>query len=124
MSTSSVSTSPAAVGGRLSGVDVARAVAVLGIFAAHFNPGQQDRSTTPQPSPARAPRGAPMTTESARWAPWYVYLVTIIPANLIKQQFVADTPIVVNLAATIALVALVVAVVTWAWRWQTTKNPR
>lgn len=65
-----------------------------------------------------------MTTESARWAPWYVYLVTIIPANLIKQQFVADTPIVVNLAATIALVALVVAVVTWAWRWQTTKNPR
>ena len=29
-------------------------------------------------------------TERSRWAPWWIYALVIIPANIGKEQFLAD----------------------------------
>lgn len=50
------------------------------------------------------------------WAPWYYYVVPILVLNLLKQQALQDRAVVLNVAATLALIAAVVAVVTWLWR--------
>jgi hypothetical protein len=49
---------------------------------------------------------------ASRWAPWWVYVVVLVPANAIKQYALGDAPVAVNVAATLALVAAGVVVIT------------
>lgn len=48
---------------------------------------------------------------SGRWAPWWVYVVIIVGANYVKQYFVRDWPVAVNVAITLVLAGgLVIAI--------------
>ena len=58
----------------------------------------------------------------SRWAPWWVYVVLLVPANAIKQFALGDAPVAVNVAATLALVAAGVVVITALYR--TSRGPR
>uniref|UniRef100_UPI003F497C4D hypothetical protein n=1 Tax=Nonomuraea bangladeshensis TaxID=404385 RepID=UPI003F497C4D len=51
-----------------------------------------------------------------RWAPWYIYLVLIIGGNYIKQGFLEDAPVYVNVIATVIVAATVFALVTMVYR--------
>lgn len=53
---------------------------------------------------------------ASRWAPWWVYVVVLVPANAIKQYALGDAPVAVNVAATLALVAAGVAGITALYR--------
>ncbi len=54
------------------------------------------------------------TLPPRRWAPWWIYVLAIVPANLVKEQVLGDADwwLRTALAATIALggIALVTAV--------------
>ncbi len=52
----------------------------------------------------------------SRWAPWYVYVVAIVGLNYVKQTFMDDVPVWLNVVVTVALVSVIVLGVTWAWR--------
>ena len=52
----------------------------------------------------------------ARWAPWWVYVVVLVPANLIKQYALGDAPVALNVAVTLVLVAAGVAGITALYR--------
>lgn len=52
-----------------------------------------------------------------KWAPWYVYAVFIVGANLLKQQMIAGVvPVWANVAITAVLVGLLVLVITAVYR--------
>jgi hypothetical protein len=53
---------------------------------------------------------------TGRWAPWWVYVVVLVPANAIKQYALGDAPVAVNVAATLALVAVGVVGITALYR--------
>ena len=54
--------------------------------------------------------------ETGRWAPWWVYVVVLVPANALKQFALGDAPVAVNVAATLALVAAGVVAITAIYR--------
>ena len=54
--------------------------------------------------------------ETGRWAPWWVYVVVLVPANALKQFALGDAPVAVNVAATLALVAAGVVGITAIYR--------
>jgi hypothetical protein len=50
---------------------------------------------------------------SSRWAPWWVYVIVIAPANMAKEQLLSsEVGWPVRAALTVALVAAGIAVVT------------
>ncbi|MEV0715024.1 hypothetical protein [Asanoa sp. NPDC050611] len=51
-----------------------------------------------------------------RWAPWWLYLVVLLPANLAKQAALGDAPVALNVAATVALVGAGIVVITALYR--------
>ncbi|MFE2752942.1 hypothetical protein ACFXGA_13190 [Actinosynnema sp. NPDC059335] len=52
-----------------------------------------------------------------RWAPWWVYVVLIVGANLIKQYFIGGkVSDVVNVAITVAMVGALIFVITAVYR--------
>lgn len=53
---------------------------------------------------------------TGRWAPWWVYVVVLVPANALKQFALGDAPVAVNVAATLALVAAGVVGITAIYR--------
>lgn len=59
---------------------------------------------------------------TGRWAPWWVYVVVLVPANVVKQYALGDAPVAVNVAVTLALVAVGVAGITALYR--TTRDAR
>lgn len=69
-------------------------------------------SSTSQPAPA-ARRSEP----SSRWAPWWVYVLVIVPANIGKEGLLsAGTPWFVRGALTAAVVLGGIALVTAFFR--------
>jgi hypothetical protein len=55
---------------------------------------------------------------SARWAPWWVYLIAIVVTNQVRTQWLVPEDLATWLQVVIGLasIALVVAVVTAIWR--------
>jgi hypothetical protein len=51
-----------------------------------------------------------------RWAPWWVYVVIIVPANYVKQYVVEDWPVGANVAITLVLVGLLFFGITAVYR--------
>ena len=51
-----------------------------------------------------------------RWAPWWVYVVIIVPANYVKQYVVQDWPVAANVAITLVLVGLLFLGITAVYR--------
>lgn len=52
-----------------------------------------------------------------RWAPWWVYVILIVGANLIKQYFIGGkVSDVVNVAITVAMVGVLILVITAVYR--------
>ncbi|WP_049557527.1 hypothetical protein [Nonomuraea sp. SBT364] len=51
-----------------------------------------------------------------RWAPWYIYVVLIVGGNYVKQSFLEDAPVVVNVIATVIVAAAVFVLVTAVYR--------
>jgi hypothetical protein len=56
------------------------------------------------------------TSENRRWAPWWVYVVVLVPANIAKQAALGDAPVGLNVALTVLLVAAGIVVVTALYR--------
>jgi hypothetical protein len=55
--------------------------------------------------------------QSGRWAPWWVYVLVIAPANLGKQELLSgNSPWWLTALSTAALVAVGIAVVTAVYR--------
>ena len=57
-----------------------------------------------------------MSENPRRWAPWWVYVVVLVPANLLKQAALGAAPVAVNVALTAALVAIGVTAITAMYR--------
>lgn len=55
-------------------------------------------------------------TNSPAWAPWWIYVVVIVGANLLKQQLLQDQPVALNLAVTVVLVVVLFGLVTITFR--------
>lgn len=51
-----------------------------------------------------------------RWAPWYIYVVLIVGANYVKQSFLEDAPVVVNVIVTVIVAATIFVLVTALYR--------
>ncbi|MGW4094117.1 hypothetical protein [Nocardia sp. NPDC004750] len=52
-----------------------------------------------------------------RWAPWWVYVVVIVVANLIKQHFIGGkVPDVANVAITVVMIGALIFLITAAYR--------
>jgi hypothetical protein len=49
---------------------------------------------------------------SSRWAPWWVYALVIVPANLGKEQFLADSHWSLRAVLTATIVVGGIAVIT------------
>ena len=56
------------------------------------------------------------TSGSGRWAPWWVYVIVLVPANYAKQAMLGDGPVAINVAATLALIAVGVVIITALYR--------
>jgi hypothetical protein len=55
--------------------------------------------------------------QSGRWAPWWVYVLVIAPANLGKQELLSgNSPLWLTVVSTAALVVVGIAVVTAVYR--------
>jgi len=53
----------------------------------------------------------------SRWAPWWVYVVIIVGANLAKQQLIEGrVPDIANVAITLAMVGVLFALITAVYR--------
>jgi hypothetical protein len=48
----------------------------------------------------------------SRWAPWWVYVAVLVPANALKQVALGDAPVALNVAVTLVLVAVGVVAIT------------
>ncbi|WP_240519404.1 hypothetical protein [Amycolatopsis antarctica] len=57
-----------------------------------------------------------------KWAPWWVYAIAIVGLNALKQKFLEDSPFVLNLAVTVALIAVIMVGITAAYRGMATKK--
>ncbi len=55
-------------------------------------------------------------TNSPAWAPWWIYVVVIVGANLLKQQLLQDQPVALNVAVTVVLVVVLFGLVTITFR--------
>ena len=55
-------------------------------------------------------------TNSPAWAPWWIYVVVIVGANLLKQQLLQDQPVALNVAVTVLLVVVLFGLVTVSYR--------
>jgi hypothetical protein len=54
---------------------------------------------------------------TGRWAPWWVYIVMIVGANVAKQQLIGGrVSDIANVAITLAMVGALVALITAAYR--------
>jgi RsiW-degrading membrane proteinase PrsW (M82 family) len=51
-----------------------------------------------------------------RWAPWYVYVVFIVGGNFIKQRFLENTPVAVNVVVTVVLIGGLFLLITAVYR--------
>ncbi|WP_020657378.1 hypothetical protein [Amycolatopsis benzoatilytica] len=51
-----------------------------------------------------------------KWAPWYVYVVLIVGANLLKQKLIEGVPAIANIAITLVLVAALIVGITAVYR--------
>ena len=68
-------------------------------------------------SDARATAAPTGLEQAGRWAPWWIYALVIVPANLGKEQLLpADTAWWLRAALTAAIVATGIAVVTAVYR--------
>ena len=56
------------------------------------------------------------TLPARRWAPWWIYVVTIAPANLVKEQFLGDADWWLRTALTATIVFGGIALVTAIYR--------
>ncbi|CAO5150459.1 conserved hypothetical protein [Frankia sp. AiPs1] len=70
---------------------------------------------TTRPEGAKAGMENQQPTDG-RWAPWYVYVVIIVGANLAKQKLIEDFPVVANAAITLALVGVLFLLITAVYR--------
>jgi hypothetical protein len=55
-------------------------------------------------------------SEASRWAPWWVYVLVIAPANLAKEQLLSDDAWWLRAALTAAIVMGGIALVTAVYR--------
>jgi hypothetical protein len=51
-----------------------------------------------------------------KWAPWWVYVVTIVACNVAKQGLIEHFPVAINVAITVALIAVLIVVITAVYR--------
>ena len=58
------------------------------------------------------------TLPARRWAPWWAYVLAIVPANLGKEQFLGDADWWLRTALTATLVLGGIALVTAIYRGQ------
>ncbi|MFC4116288.1 hypothetical protein [Nonomuraea zeae] len=56
------------------------------------------------------------TKNDRKWAPWYIYVVLIIGGNYIKQSFLEDAPVVINVIATVIVAAAIFILITAVYR--------
>ena len=56
------------------------------------------------------------TLPARRWAPWWIYVLAIVPANLVKEQFLADADWWLRTALTATIVLGGIALVTAIYR--------
>ncbi|MCA2228797.1 hypothetical protein [Nonomuraea aurantiaca] len=56
------------------------------------------------------------TENDRKWAPWYIYVVLIIGGNYVKQRFLEDAPVVINVIATVIVAAAIFVVITAVYR--------
>ncbi|MEV0169294.1 hypothetical protein B0I32_13746 [Nonomuraea fuscirosea] len=51
-----------------------------------------------------------------KWAPWYIYVVFIVGGNYIKQGYLEDAPVIVNVIATVIVAAAIFVLITAVYR--------
>lgn len=55
-------------------------------------------------------------TSEGKWAPWYVYVVLIVGANLVKQSLMNGMPAAANIAVTVVLAGAIFIGITVVYR--------
>lgn len=63
-------------------------------------------------------RPATPPTVTSRWAPWWLYLIILLPANYLRDHLMSghDVPPVVSVIAAVGQAFLLFVVITALWR--------
>lgn len=93
-----------------------------------MNESHETRDRTPDPRDVETENGDGRVGPPAddRWAPWWVYLVPILAANLIRGRLMEgrDLEPVVQVTAALGLAAVLFGVITLVWRTTRRSDPR